>query len=192
MNSASQSNPDAAAARGLVSDIEKWSSQGRRLAAPVWFPLLCVATAVFAWVPAALLLGESSYLYWVVVAPLTAIASGWYFATRRVQPAEAPGLLALATGAVMLLGVLALVLFYRGSWANVAAWLVVGVGLGILALTWRSVTTGAVAAVALVTAAVVTITEPAQSEVVLVLVVGTAAALGVFVEVLRTESDSRS
>ncbi|NLU82325.1 hypothetical protein [Rhodococcus sp. HNM0569] len=192
MNSASQSEPSAAAARALTADIAQWSRQGRRMATPSWFVLLCVSISILAWIPASLLLGDASHLYWYAVAPLSALVSGWYYATRPAQPAAWPGLVGIATGAVMLVAVLAIVAFVRGDWADAGPWLVLGSGLGVFASSWRSPTLGAVAAATLTTVAVVAVTDPAQGQAILALVVGVAAALGAAVDLVRAEGLPRS
>ncbi|EME23191.1 hypothetical protein G419_04563 [Rhodococcus triatomae BKS 15-14] len=158
------------------------------MAAPAWFPLLCVSVTVLAWVPASLLLGDASAVYWYVVAPLSAVASGWYFSTRPAQPALRPGLIALVTGVAMLLGVVALLSFGSGEWMDVAPWLVVGAGLGVFALCWHSLATGVVAAVTLAASAVVAVVDPGQSQAALALVVGVAAAVGTVADLLRTDA----
>lgn len=191
MNSASQSERSADTARALVADIERWTGQGRRMAAPAWFALLCVSIAVLAWVPASLLLGSASPVYWYVVAPLSAVVSGWFFSTRPAQSATRPGLIVLAAGLVMLAGALVLVAVYRGAWADAAPWLVLGAGLGVFAVCWRSVTTGAVAAVTVFSSVVVAAADPDQSQVVLALVVGVTSAVGAVADLVRTV-DSRS
>ncbi|MFD1815577.1 hypothetical protein [Rhodococcus gannanensis] len=188
MNSASQSEPSAAAARELVAAVELWSEQGRRMAAPAWFPLLCVSVTVLAWAPASLLLGDASAVYWYVVTPLSAVTSGWYLSTRPAQPAARPGVAALVTGMAMLLGVIALLTFGSGEWMNVAPWLILGCGLGVLALCWHSAATGTVAAVTLATSVLVAVIDPDQSQAALALIVGVAAAIGAVIDLLRTDA----
>lgn len=171
----------------LLDDVERWDRAGRRMASPVWFALLCVGATVLASVPAALLIDSSNglVLYWSVIAPLTAVASGWYFQTRGAHPPERAGIVVLLAGVSMLAGVLALVWFGSGSFAHVTPWIVLGAGFGLFALAWRSWTAGAVAASSLVTSAIVGITDLDKGEVLLALVVGLVAIVGTFVELVR-------
>lgn len=187
MNSATQSKRDEA--RELLAAAEDWSAAGWRLASPAWFPLLCVAVSVLASVPIALLLDNANGagIYWLVAAPVCAVASGWFFATRRVQPPAKVGAIALVTGIAMLGANLALAWANRGAWADVIPWLVLGVGLGIFATAWRSISTAAVALTCVLTAVVVAITDPADSYPILAAIIGCAAALAVFVELVRTD-----
>src|SRR5688500_11009160 len=103
MNSASQSNSDAEDARLLLGDMTALTRQGWKLAAPMWFPLLCVAVAVLASVPAALLLNARNGVgwYWLVVSPLTAAVCGWYFVRRPAQLPDVRGVAVLLTGLAM-------------------------------------------------------------------------------------------
>ncbi|WP_206511906.1 hypothetical protein C5142_12970 [Rhodococcus sp. BGS-1C] len=189
MNSASPSKPSADEARQLVGDIETWSDQGRRMSSPVWFPLLCVAVAVLAAIPAGIVLGESwSGLYWAVMAPASAVASGWFFATRRVQPPVKLGVVVLVTGVVMLLATMTLLWFVGGPWVAVGPWLVLGIGLGIFALAWRSITIALVAAASAVSATAVALADFDSGYALVALVVGLVAAIAVFVELIRTDT----
>lgn len=158
------------------------------MSSPVWFPLLCVAVAVLAAVPAGIVLGESrSGMYWAVMAPATAIASGWFFATRRVQPPVKLGVLVLLTGLVMLLTTMTLLWFVGGPWAAIGPWLVLSIGLGIFALAWRSVTTALVAVASLASATAVALADLDNGYALVALVVGMAAAIAVFVELIRDD-----
>lgn len=159
------------------------------MSSPVWFPLLCVAVAVLAAVPAGIVLGESwSGLYWAVMAPVSAVASGWFFATRRVQPPVKLGVLVLLTGLVMVLATMSLLWFLGGPVAAVGPWLVLGIGLGIFALAWRSVTTALVAVASLVSATAVALADLDDGYALVALVVGLVAAVAVFVELIRDDT----
>ena len=188
MNSASQSKADAGAARRLLGEVDELTARGRRLASPVWFPQLCAAVAILASVPAGLLLGseDGAGWYWSVAAPLTAVASGWFFATRRAQPPAAVGALVLATGLLTLAGSLAIVWLGDGSWA-MAPWLVFGVGFGVFAVAWRSQSTAVVSAVTVATALVVAVLAPGNGYLVVALVVGLVAAIAAASELVRAE-----
>lgn len=188
MNSASQSETDVTAARRLLGEVDGLTARGRRLASPVWFAQLSAAIAVLASVPAGLLLDgvDGAGWYWAVAAPATAIASGTYYATRRVQPPAALGVLVLGTGLAMLAGCLAIVWLGNGSWA-MAPWLVVGVGFGAFAVAWRSVSTAVVAGVTVGTALLLAVTEPVDEYLILALVVGLVAAVAAVAELVRAE-----
>lgn len=187
MSSASQSEPDVATARRLVGDIEGWKSSGRRLASPVWFPLLCAAITMLASVPASIVLGQGSSagIYWAVAAPVTAIASGWFFATRRAQPPVATAALTMTVGLALLAATLILVFVYKGAWAEVAPWLAVGTGFGLFAAAWRSITTAVFAAVCVGTSIGVAVADPVNGYAILALAIGLTAALAVFAELVR-------
>lgn len=190
MNSASQSNSDAEAARRLVDDMEQLTKRGWKLAAAMWFPMQCVAVATLASVPAAILL-DSDFamgLYWSIVSPVTAIACGWYFSTRRVQLPDLRGGLVLLTALAMVGSAKLFGWLYHGEWALVAPWLAVGLGLGIFAVALRSFATGAVALVCLTISVIVAVTEPEHGYVLLALTVGVAAALAATVELIRAET----
>ena len=187
MNSATQSRR---AARELLAAAEGWSATGWRLASPAWFPLLCIAVSVLASVPIGMLLdsADGAGRYWLVAAPLCAVASGWFFATRGVQPPAKVGAAAVVTGVAMLVANLALAWAFDGAWTAIVPWLVLGVGLGIFATAWRSSTTAGVAAICIGTAVAVAIADPANAYLILASIVGCAAALGVFVELVRADA----
>ena len=193
MNSASQSSADVDAARVLVADAEMLGSRGWRMASPVWFPLLWASVTVLASVPAALLLDGSNAAgwYWAVMAPVSAVATGWFFETRRAQPPARVGLVVLATGLAMLVATLGVVLLAGGAW-DMAPWLVVGGGFAVFAAAWRSMSTAGFAAVTLVTAVTVAVAEPANGHLVVALVVGVAGALAAMVELVRADPARRA
>lgn len=193
MNSASQSYPDAERARQLVGDIEDLTARGWRMASAAWFPLLCVAVTILASVPAGILLeGRGSVgLYWLFAAPLTAVASGWYFTTGRTQLPEMRGLVLGVTGLAMLTGTLLLGLFIDGDWGFAAPWLTIGIGFAVFGVAMRSATLAVVGAVSFVAAIVVTLTDPADSYAILALAVGATAALATFAELLHTDPARR-
>ena len=188
MNSASQSKGDVDAARVLVADAAALSMRGWRLASPVWFPLLWTSVAVLASVPAALLLdgSDAAGWYWAVMAPASAIASGWFFSTRRAQPPVRVGLVVLATGLAMLGATTGIVWLADGTW-DMAPWLVVGIGFAIFAAAWRSVSTAVFAAATVATALAVAVVEPANGYLVVALVVGVVAGLAAMVELVRAD-----
>lgn len=185
MNSAWQSNPSDLG--GLLTDVERWDRAGRRLASPVWFVLLCAGASVLASVPVAVLVdGDRGVLvYWSVVAPLSAIASAWYFQTRGAAPPERAGVVILLIGLVMLVSVLAVIWLGSGPGALVTPWVVIGVGFGLFAAAWRSWTVAAVAVASLGTSALVGLADLGQGDVLVALVVGVVAVLGTFVELVR-------
>ncbi|WP_306362881.1 hypothetical protein [Nocardia sp. CC227C] len=190
MNSASQSNPDAEHARQLVDDMEHLTRRGWRLAAPMWFPMLCVAVSTLASVPVAILLDGSNAMgwYWVAVSLASALACGWYFSTRRVQLPDLRGGIVLLAGLGLLVSTQLLVWFYRGEWALVAPWLAVGIGLAVFAAALRSLTTAAVALAGIAGSVIVGLTGPEHGYVLLALVVGVTAALAAMVELVRADS----
>ena len=93
MNSASQSQSSSFDPSALVDDVQQWTRAGRRMASPVWFALLCAGISILTWVPLGLLVDSDSFSgwYWGIVAPLTAVASGWYFRTRGARASSRVG-----------------------------------------------------------------------------------------------------
>ncbi|NNH70547.1 hypothetical protein HLB23_11855 [Nocardia uniformis] len=188
MNSASQSYPDAADARQLLGDIERLTARGWRMASPAWFPLLCVAVAVLASVPAGIALeGGSPGWYWLIVAPLTTIASSWYFLTRRAQIPDTRGVVLGLTGLAMLTGTMLFGALVDGNWAVATPWLVIGIGFGVFSIAMRSIGAAAFSAVTIIAAVTVAITEPAEGYAILAFVVGATAALAAFIEMVRAD-----
>jgi hypothetical protein len=181
MDSASQSERD------LLAHVDELSDRGWRMASPVWFPLLCTAVTVLASAPIALLLDRDNGagLYWTVAGPLSAVASAWFFTTRRAEPPPAVGAAVLAAGLLMLALTLTLAWFDVGGWSTVAPWVVVGIGFGVFAVAWRSATTGAVSAACLLSAALVGPIDVGYGDLVPVVVIGLTAAAATFVELLR-------
>jgi hypothetical protein len=188
MSSASQSEDEVETARALLSDADGLSARGWRLASPVWFPLLWTSLAVLASVPAALLLDGSNAAgwYWAVMAPVSAVVSGWFFATRRAQPPVRSGLVVLVTGLAMLGASAAVVRLADGTWV-MAPWVVLGVGFAVFAAAWRSVSTAVFAGVTLATALAITVVEPQDDYLVVALVVGVVAGLAAMAELLRAD-----
>ncbi|MBM7459953.1 hypothetical protein ACIBED_07110 [Rhodococcus coprophilus] len=187
MNSSSHGARDADHARDLITDIDQWSRQGRRLSSPAWFPLLVVSVAVFAALPFALLLGGNAAGYWAVVAPLSAVVTGWYFATRRVQLPFVRGTIVLVTGVVMLLVVAAFLLWFAGDSADFLPWIVIACGFGIFALVWRSVPTAFFAASTAVAIVVVALGGWGNVGVIMTLVVGVGAVAAAMVELAQAD-----
>lgn len=185
MNSASQSQ--SAEASGLLADVDRWDRAGWRLASPVWFVLLCAGASILASVPVAVLVDgdRGVVVYWSVVAPLTAIASAWYFQTRGATPPPQAGVAILLTGMAMLVAVLAVIWFGSGPQGLVTPWVVIGVGFALFALAWRSWTVAAVAVASLGTIAVASLADLGHGDVLVALVVGVVAIGGTFVELLR-------
>ncbi|WP_147287224.1 hypothetical protein [Nocardia otitidiscaviarum] len=190
MNSASQSNPGSEQARQLVDDMEHLTRRGWKLAAPMWFPMLCIAVTTLASVPAAILFEGTNAMgwYWVVVSLAAALACGWYFSTRRVQLPDLRGGIVILAALGLLVSTQMLGWFYRGEWALVAPWLAVGIGLAVFAAALRSLTTAAVALASIAVAVVVGITEPEHGYALLALVVGVTAVLAAMVELVRTDA----
>jgi hypothetical protein len=186
MNSASQSKDAVEAARVLVSDADGLSARGWRMASPVWFPLLWTSVSVLASVPAALLLdgANAAGWYWAVMAPVSAVASGWFFATRRAQPPVRIGLVVLVTGLAMLAASAGIVGLAGGTWV-MAPWLVLGAGFAVFAVAWRSASTAVFAGATTATALAVAVVEPDDGYLVVALVVGVVGALTAMVELLR-------
>lgn len=176
-------------AREILDDAARLSREGWRRASPAWFPLLLVSITTLAAVPVALLLGlpNGAGAYWLVAGPVSAVVSGWFFATRRAQPPERVGLVVLATGCALLLAVLGLAWWGGGGWAAAAPWLVVGVAFGIFAAAWRSVSTAVFAGVTVLAGAAVGTFVPAQGDLLLVLVVGGTAAVAAVVDLVRAD-----
>lgn len=187
MNTPPDSGSEAAQAQDLIADIDSWSRQGRRLSSPAWFPLLVVSVAVFAALPVALLLGGNATGYWAVVAPVSAIVTGWYFSTRRVQLPFVRGTIVFATGIVMLLVVAAFLLWFAGDSAEFVPWLVIASGFGVFALVWRSVPTGFFAACTAVATMVVAPGGWENGGVIMTLVVGTGAVVAAVVELAQAD-----
>jgi hypothetical protein len=181
MDSASQSE------RLLIAHVDQLTERGWRMASPVWFPLLCTAVTVLASAPVALLLDrhDGAGLYWLVAAPLSALASAWFFTTRRAEPPPAVGTTVLVTGLLMLALTMTLAWLGGGNWSAVAPWVVVGIGFGVFAVAWRSTTTGAVSAACLLSAVLVGPVDVPYGDLVPVVVIGLTAALATFVELLR-------
>ncbi|MGW0250315.1 hypothetical protein ACWDYH_27180 [Nocardia goodfellowii] len=193
MNSASQSNSDAGDARVLLGDMETLARRGWTLAAPMWFPLLCVAVAVLASVPATSLLDgrNSAGWYWLVVSPLTAVICGWYFARRPAQLPDGRGVAALVTGVAMVISTQFVGWVVAGTWALVAPWLAVGSGLAVFAVALRSMATAAVALAAIGVSVAVAIIQPANGYAWLALVVGLTAAVAAVAELVRADPGQR-
>ncbi|MFF0526867.1 hypothetical protein ACFYT3_00635 [Nocardia amikacinitolerans] len=193
MNSASQSNSAAGAAR-LLGDMETLTKRGWALAAPMWFPLLWVTVSVLASVPAALLLDRhnGAQWYWIVVTPVGVVVCAWYFMRRPVQVPDGRGMAVALTSVAMAVTATGIGWVYRGEWAIVAPWLAVGVGLAVLAVALRSAATAAVAAVTMAVSLAVGLIDPAHGYAWLALVVGLAAALAAGVELLRAEAEPRA
>ncbi len=190
MNSASQSESVRAAA--VLAEADRLTRQGRRLASPTWFALLCVATTVLAAVPFALLVGDGvgQPVYWTVAGTVSAAACAWFYQTRDARVPERVGLPVLGIGAAMLIGSVAVVWIGSGDLLLVP-WAVLSAGLGLLALAWRSWAAGVVCAAGLLTLAVVGPADFDRAEIVLALVIGITAALAVFVELVRESAESR-
>lgn len=127
----------------------------------------------------------NSASYRAVMTPVTDIASGWYFSTRKVHLPVKVGAATPRTGTVTLAATLALAFVLDGHWAAAGPWLVLRAGLGIFALAWNSVATTVVAVASLMSTTLVAPTEPATGYVILTLSVGMAAAIAVFVELVR-------
>ncbi|SDE92611.1 hypothetical protein SAMN05660485_02142 [Blastococcus fimeti] len=180
-------------ARSLVSDAEALRTRGWRMASPVWFPLLWTSMTVLASVPAALLLdgANAAGWYWAVMAPVSAVVSGWFFSTRRAQPPVRVGLVVLATGLAMLLASGAIVWLADGSW-DMAPWLVVGAGFAVFAAAWRSASTAVFAAATLGTAVTVSLVDPDDRYLVVALVVGVVGALAALAELVRADPERRA
>jgi hypothetical protein len=188
MEPATHVNGDVETARRLVGEADALEERGWRLASPVWFPQIVTALAVLTSVPVALLLDQPNGAgwYWTVMAPVTAIASGWFFASRGARAPERVGLLVLVTGLGMLVGSLLVVRLAGASW-DLAPWFVVGTGFAVFAAAWRSVSTGVVAVAVLGTALSVTVTDAADSYLVLAVVVGVVAGAAGVVELVRAD-----
>ncbi len=187
MNTRPGSESDAAQAQDLIADIDSWSRQGRRLSSPAWFPLLVVSAAVYAALPFALLLGGNATGYWAVAAPVSAIVTGWYFSTRRVQLPFVRGTIVFATGVVMLLVVAAFLLWFAGGSAEFVPWLVIASGFGVFALVWRSIPTGLFAVCTADAAVVVALGDWGSGGVIMTLVVGTGAVVAAMIELAQAD-----
>ena len=188
MNPATNVNGDVEAARRLVGDAEELEERGWRLASPVWFPQIVTALAVLASVPVALLLDQANGAgwYWTVMTPLAAIASGWFFTSRGARAPERVGLVVLATGLAMLVGSVLVVQLAGGAW-HMAPWLILGTGFAVFAAAWRSVSTAVVALAVLGAVLAVTLTDAANSYLVLALVVGVVAGGAAVTELVRAD-----
>ncbi|SOE02900.1 hypothetical protein [Blastococcus haudaquaticus] len=188
MNPATNVNGDVEAARRLIGDAEALGERGWRLASPVWFPQIVTALAVLASVPVALLLDQDNGAgwYWTVMTPVAAVASGWFFASRGVRAPDRVGLVVLATGVAMLIGSLLVVRLAAGSW-DMAPWLILGMGFAVFAAAWRSVSTAVIALAVLGAVVAVTLTDAADSYLVLALVVGVVAGGAAVVELVRAD-----
>lgn len=191
MNFASQSMPGPDAARGLVADIDRWSRQGRRLTSPAWFPLLVTAVAILAAPSAGLLLGGSANAYWAVAAPLSAVLTGWFFASRRVQAPAGRGIVVLAAGVVMLAVVLGFVGWFGSDASAAVPWLVIGGGFAVFAVAWRSLTTGVFAAIVVITTVVVAVAGWDTGDLILSLTIGFSAAAAALVDLVRADQGRR-
>lgn len=162
------------------------------MSSPSWFALLLAGIAILASVPAALLLQgtNAATAYWFVAAPLTVVASGWYFSTRSAHPPLKMGVAVLIVGVAMLLGTLLLVWSQPSIWSGMALWLVVGTGFGMFAYAWRSLATGVVSGVAIAVSVIVALAEPANSYVILALAVGLVAACAGMCEIVAAERNT--
>ncbi|WP_194819746.1 hypothetical protein [Nocardia sp. XZ_19_385] len=190
MNSASQSNPGAEDARQLLGNMTTLTQRGWKLAAPMWFPLLCVAVAVLASVPATLLLNARNGVgwYWLVVSPLTAVVCGWYFVRRPAQLPDVRGVAVLITGIAMVVAAEVIGWVYDGAWAMVAPWLAVGLGLAVFAVALRSAATAVVALATIGVSVAVAVIEPEHGYAWIALVVGLTAAVAAVTELMRAET----
>ncbi|WP_280233762.1 hypothetical protein [Nocardia cyriacigeorgica] len=189
MNSASQSYPDAERARQLVGDLEQLTARGWRIAAAAWFPSLCAAVTILASVPAGILLdGHGGVgLYWLFAVPLAAVATAWYFTTRRVQLPETRGAVLGLAGLLMIAGTLLLGRILDDALAFAAPWLTIGIGFAVFGVAMRAVGPLLVGLVSLAASIIVSVTDPAHAYSILALAVGGTAALAVFAELVRTD-----
>ena len=91
------------------------------------------------------------------------------------------------TGVAMLTGTLILGRVIGGSWGAVTPWLVLGIGFGVFAVAWRSITTAVVSVVCLAAAIPVAIIDPSQGYEIIALAVGVTAGVAALAELVRTD-----
>lgn len=193
-NSASQSHSsEFGNAPGLLAELRHLEHHSRSMLAAVWFPLLIGGIVSLASGPAIALIDRPAApaYYWAAGGPVIGLACAAFYATRRIQPPTGLATAAAVTAGVMGTGAVLLGTLTSGDLQDAAPYFVVGVGLGVFGVLYRSLLVGAVGAVHLSLGAYLVVATPTKPHMVAALITGlTGCAAGV-ASLLQSQSADR-
>jgi len=190
-NSPTQSvSPDAARAAGLLGELRHLEHQSKSMLSAVWFPLLVGGIVSLASGPAISLIDrtEAPAYYWAFGGPVIGIACAVFYATRRIQPPAGLASVATVTAVVMVAGALLLGTLTSGDVREAAPLLVIGVGLGVFGVLYRSLLVVAVGAAHLGIGWYLGVSDPADPYMVSALVTGLAGCIAGVASLLWSHS----